>query len=179
MTGMDEQENMMNWKHVLAGVAAIGLMGCGSVNQAIDPSEASAVVRPQAAVAAYPYGTLLARHFPASGETYYNASIDIRGNITDTWYDSVTVALRFCGYKNGVRTTCKDRTYTAYKNYPSYAPGIASEYIVCKITDGSTEIRISGQNRSPIVAANPDATVTVRDGNDDFGPRPSDYPSCN
>jgi hypothetical protein len=89
------------------------------------------------------------------------------------------VALRFCGYKNGVRTTCKDRTYSVNKNFPWYSPGVAGDYIVCKITDGSTEIRVSGQNQSPIVQANPDATVTIRDGNDDFGPRPSDYPTCN
>jgi hypothetical protein len=169
----------MKFKALLVGaMTTVGLMGCGSTSTPVQVN-ADPVLRTQAALAAYPYGTLLARHFPAPGEQYYNASIDVRGNITDTWYESVTVALRFCGYKNGVRTTCKDRSYTVYKNSPWYAPGVTGEYIVCKITDGSTEIRVSGQNQSPIVAASPEATATLRDGNDDFGPRPLDYPSCN
>jgi hypothetical protein len=168
----------MNWKVLFfSAVSTLGLIGCGaSVEQTANEP---AVARAQATIAAYPYGTLLARHFPAYGEQYYNAYIDIRGNITDTWYESVQVAVRFCGYKNGVQTSCKDRTYSVNKNSPWYAPGYAGEYVVCKITDGSTEIRVSGQNQSPIVYANPDVNITIQDGNDDFGPRPWDYPSCN
>ncbi len=169
----------MNCKSFFLGaIAALGVVGAGSTYTSAQ-ADSPATPTTLKVLARYPSVTLLARHFPAAGEQYYNASIEIKGNITDTRYAGVAVALRFCGYKYGVLTSCKDHPYSVYKAAPAHAPGLAGEYIVCKITDGSTEIRVSGQNLSTTVEANPEASIELRDGKDDFGPRPPDYPSCN
>lgn len=169
----------MNCKSLFLGaIAGVVLVGAGSTYISAQADSPATLKMPKV-LAKHPSVTLLAQHFPAAGEKYYNASVEIQGNITDTWYEGITVALRFCGYKFGVLTSCKEHLYPVFKDSPAHAPGMGGGYMVCKITDGSTEIRVSGQNRSPIVAANPEASIELRDGNDDCGPRPGDYPSCN
>lgn len=159
----------MNWKVLIAcAVSALCLAGCGST---IEPNQnASKIALLSTTQSFSPIGAELS----LNGAGYYNVSLSISSTITDTWYDTVTTAIKICGKKLGRADNCQIRTLNTSISYPSLG-----RYFVCKVADGSTSISVSAANYSPIVQATTQASAELRNGADDFGPRPPSYASCN
>jgi hypothetical protein len=162
-------EEIMNWKVLIAcAVSAFTLAGCGST---IEPNQNASKV---ATLSTTQNFSSIGQELTLDGTGYYNVSLSIFSNITDTWYDSVSTAIKICGKKLGRADNCQIRVYNTYTSYPS-----TGGYFVCRVTDGSTSISISAANYSPIVYATTQASATLSNGADDFGPRPPSYSSCN
>ena len=159
----------MNWKVLIAcAVSVFTLAGCGST---IEPNQNASKAT---ALSTTQNFSSIGQELALDGTGYYNVSLSIFSNITDTWYDSVSTAIQICGKKFGRPDRCQIRTYITSTSYPS-----TGDYFVCRVTDDSTSISISAANYSPIVYATTQASAQLLNGSDDFGPRPPNYSSCN
>jgi hypothetical protein len=162
-------EDIMNWKVLIAcAVSAFTLAGCGSTVES--NQNVHKVTSRDTTQSFSPIGEELS----LDGTGYYNVSLSIFSNITDTWYDTVSTAIEICGKKPGRADHCQIYTYNTSTSYPS-----SGQYFVCKVTDDSTSIGVSAANYSPIVQATTQASAMLFNGADDFGPRPPSYSSCN
>jgi hypothetical protein len=178
---------MKIWKLVLIGaVSVVALVSCGvstdgQVNasapaaktQRFDSDGAGDGMTSSAqdyyAVPAYPRQMEWGQRV-AWGQSVYKLDISMLGNITDTWYTGVSLYFQICGYWRGQLVKCSEHTYDLDRTVPNGTSKTA--FFTCDVSNGISEIRVIGQNWSPIVYATPQARVTFEAGSDDFGPRP-------
>ncbi len=159
----------MNWKVLLVGaVSVLSLAGCGASVDTV--SDNIATTRAQGFVSLSSQSRRITTVF-ADSNGQYGFFINARAKITDTWYDTSTVAFEVCGISG-----CRTFTVPVYKYYSPAGWDYGSRYINCYVTDGSTSLKIYASNRSPIVQAAPEAEAYT---SDDFGPRTPSVGKCN
>jgi hypothetical protein len=181
---------MKIWKLLLVGaVSVVALVSCGvstqDVANATTPTAKTqgfdsegggegggigSSVQDYYAVPAYPRQMEWGQRV-AWGQSVYKLDIGMLGNIWDTWYTGVSLNFQICGYWRGQLVRCSEHNYWLDRTDP-YNGASKTAYFMCEVGSNISEIRVFGQNWSPIVYANPQAKVTFEAGSDDFGPRP-------